>query len=291
MATINTIHDLFQLLRDNPGWADELRTLILTTELIELPRKFDEFVEETRAHNASTDAAIAELQSTGKETQGTVGELQGTVGEIQGTVGELQGTVGEIQGTVGELQGTVGELQGTVGELQGTVGEIQGTMGEFQGTVGEIQGTVKVIQDDIGELKGSNAMTVVLGRPDMIVFALSEDLRREKILTIQDLMDMVRSRPGIVPEDARMSFIGADLVIHTKDSSGGDHYIAAEVSYTVGSNDVDRAIRNAEFLKKLTDKEAHAMVIGNDINGTAAMIIEREGVPWYQLRRHDTRPR
>ena len=70
-----------------------------------------------------------------------------------------------------------------------------------------------------------------------------------------------------------------------------DHYIAAEVSYTVGSNDIDRAIRNAEFLRRLTDKESHAVVVGSDINGTALMIVEREGVTWYQLRRRDTRPR
>ena len=88
-----------------------------------------------------------------------------------------------------------------------------------------------------------------------------------------------------------MSFIEADLVTHAKDGMGEDHYIAAEVSYTVGSNDVDRAIRNAEFLEKLTDKESHAMVVGNEINGMAGIIIEREGIPWYQLRRRDTRPR
>jgi hypothetical protein len=256
MATINTIHDLFQLLRDNPEWADELRTLILTTELIDLPRKFDEFVQETRAHNAAIDTAIAELQSAERNTQSAVKELQGTQKETQSAVKELQGTQKETQSAVKELQGTV-----------------------------------KVIQDDVGELKGSNAITAALRNPDLIVFAFSEDLRRESVFTSQDLIDLLRSRPGVVPEDAKTSFIEADLVIRAKDGKGEDHYIAAEVSYTVGSNDVDRAIRNAEFLRRLTDKESHAIVVGNDINGTAAMIIEREGVPWYQLRRRDTRPR
>ena len=221
MATINTIHDLFHLLRENPEWADELRTLMLTTELIDLPRKFDEFVEETRAHNAKTDVAISELRESQKETQSAVKELQ----------------------------------------------------------------------DDVGELKGSNAINAALRNPDLIVFALSEDLLIEKILTAQDIVAMLRSRPGVVPQDARMSFIEADLMIHAKDLAGEDHYIAAEVSYTVGSGDVDRAIRNTEFLRGLTDKDSHAVVVGNDINGTAQMIVEREGVVWYQLRRRDTRPR
>ena len=132
---------------------------------------------------------------------------------------------------------------------------------------------------------------MVLRRPDLIVFVLSEDLLLEKVLTAQDIGAMIRSRPGIVPQDARMSFVEADLLVQAKDSDGEDHYIAAEVSYTVGSADVDRAIRNAEFLSRLTDKEAHAIVAGSEINGTAAMIVEREGIAWYQLRRRDTRPR
>ncbi len=284
MATINTIHDLFHLLRDNPEWADELRTLILTTELIDLPRKFDEFIQETRAHNAATDTTIAELQGTQRETQSAVKELQGAQKETQSAVKELQGAQRETQSAVKELQGAQRETQSAVKELQGA-------QEETQSAVKELQGTVKVIQDDVGELKGSNAITAALRNPDLIVFAFSEDLRRASVFTSQDLIDLLRSRPGVVPEDAKMSFIEADLVIRAKDGKGEDHYITAEVSYTVGSNDVDRAIRNAEFLRRLTDKESHAIVVGNDINGTAAMIIEREGVPWYQLRRRDTRPR
>lgn len=242
MATINTIHDLFQLLRDNPEWADELRTLMLTTELIDLPRKFDELVEETRAHKTSFDELVEETRTHNAKTDAAISELRDAQKETQNTVSDLQATV-------------------------------------------------KVIQDDVGELKGSNAINAALRSPDLIVFALSEDLLIEKTLTAQDIGAMLRAKPGIVPQDARMSFVEADLMIHAKDSEGEDHYIAAEVSYTVGSNDVDRAIRNAEFLRRLTDKESHAIVVGNDINGTASMIVEREGVAWYQLRRRDTRPR
>ena len=249
MATINTIHDLFQLLRENPEWAAELRTLILTTELIDLPRKFAEFAEETRAHNAATDVAISELRESQKETQSDVKGLQSDVKDLKGAVGELQSTVGELQGTV------------------------------------------KVLQDDVGELKGSNAIAAALRNPEMIVFAISEDLRREAVLTSQDLIDMLRSKPDVVPQEDKMSFLEADLVVRAKDGSDEDHYITAEVSYTVGSNDVDRTIRNAGFLRELTGKQSHAVVVGNEINGTAAMIIEGEGIPWYQLRRRDTRPR
>ena len=157
--------------------------------------------------------------------------------------------------------------------------------------MGGLQETVGDLQDDVGELKGSNAIAAALRNPEMIVFAISEDLKREAVLTSQDLIDMIRSKPDIIPQEDKMSFLEADLVVRAKDGRGEDHYITAEVSYTVGSNDVDRTIRNAGFLRSLTGKQSHAVVVGNHINGTAAMIIEREGIPWYQLRRRETRPR
>ena len=303
MATINTIHDLFQLLRDNPEWADELRRLVLTTELIDLPRKFEEFAEETRTHSASSDAAFNEFvnetfQEFVEETRAHSASSDAAFNEFvnetfQEFVEETRAHSASSDAAFNEF---VNETFNDFVEESRTRQDAAGR--RFNDFVNETHAhnsatdaTIKVIQDDIGELKGSNAMNTVLARPDLIVFALSEDLLIEKILTAQDIGAMIRSRQGVVPQDARMSFVQADLLIHAKDSDGEDHYIAAEVSYTVGSSDVDRAIRNAKFLGELTDKEAHAIVVGSEINGTAAMIIEREGVPWYQLRRRDTRPR
>ena len=285
MATINTIHDLFQLLRDNPEWADELRALILTTELIDLPRKFDEFaaetfykfVKETRAHNAASDAAfkefVEETRACGAATDATFNEF------VKETFYKF------VNETFAEF---VEEVRVRSAATETAFAEF---VEETRVRGATTDATIKTIQDDIGELKGSNAIAAALRNPEMIVFAISEDLRREAVLTSQDLIDMLRSKPDVVPDEARMSFLEADLVVRAKDGSGEDHYITAEVSNTVGSNDVDRTIRNAGFLRELTGKQSHAVVVGNDINGTAAMIIEREGIPWYQLRRRDTRPR
>lgn len=39
MATINTIHDLIRLLRENKEWRDAVRRELLTEELLELPQR------------------------------------------------------------------------------------------------------------------------------------------------------------------------------------------------------------------------------------------------------------
>ena len=38
MTTINDIHDLARILRENPDWAETMRGILLGKELLELPQ-------------------------------------------------------------------------------------------------------------------------------------------------------------------------------------------------------------------------------------------------------------
>jgi len=42
---IDSYWDLLSVLKEHPDWLEELRKLVLTDELMELPKKFDEFVK------------------------------------------------------------------------------------------------------------------------------------------------------------------------------------------------------------------------------------------------------
>ena len=44
MTTISSTADLLRLLREDPDFRDEVRRLLLTQELIELPERFARFV-------------------------------------------------------------------------------------------------------------------------------------------------------------------------------------------------------------------------------------------------------
>ena len=57
MTTINTIEDLARILRDQPTWAEALRALLLTQELLDLPGRFDRFVEAQREFNQAQQEA------------------------------------------------------------------------------------------------------------------------------------------------------------------------------------------------------------------------------------------
>ena len=70
MTTINTIEDLARILREQPTWADALRALLLTQELLDLPGRFDRFVETQQETNRLTDRRLNNIE-------GQLGNLQG----------------------------------------------------------------------------------------------------------------------------------------------------------------------------------------------------------------------
>ena len=67
MTTINNQDDFLEALRNNPQWRDAVRAQILGEDLMQLPVKFDAFVEEQKAQNEKFDAFIEEQRTTPRE--------------------------------------------------------------------------------------------------------------------------------------------------------------------------------------------------------------------------------
>ena len=84
MTTINTIEDLARILRDQPTWAEALRALLLTQELLDLPVRFDRFVEAQQETNRLTDRRLNAIDGRLDRIDGRLGNLQG--GQYERTV-------------------------------------------------------------------------------------------------------------------------------------------------------------------------------------------------------------
>ncbi len=84
MTTINTIEDLARILRDQPTWAEALRALLLTQELLDLPGRFDRFVEAQQKANEAQ-------QETNRLTDQRLNAIEGRLGNLEG--GQYERTV------------------------------------------------------------------------------------------------------------------------------------------------------------------------------------------------------
>ena len=270
MTTINTIEDLIRVLDENPEWLEALRKRLLTRDLLELPAKFDRFVEETNARFDRVEASIGELRA----------DVSGLQTDVSGLRAEGKGMRDDIRG----LQADGKEMQEDIKGLRDDVGRLQDNVGELQADGKGMRDDIRSLRAEVGTLKGWRAWDFV--REDPSDIAEEMGLTYVKSLRRSDLTRLVRfsDKSGIEPSDLQ-SFRLADLIMEAIDQAGETCYIAVEISFTVDERDTDRAIRNSAFLTRFTGQPSYPAVSGIYRDNRIDALTESGEVFWYQLPR------
>lgn len=153
---------------------------------------------------------------------------------------------------------------------------------KLEGKHDKLEAQVKSLQDDVGMLKGAHARSAAIREASSI--AREMNFYRTKNLSQDDLWALIDcADTADIPKNVLRSFRRADLIMEATDQDGKTCYIAVEISFTVNGRDTTRALRNAEFLTRFTDKPAHAAVVGLRRDDRIHDLIKRGDVFWYQL--------
>ena len=88
MTAINNQDDFLEALGNNPQWRDAVRSQILGEELLQLPVKFDAFVEEHRATHINIDARLDRIESDTGTLKGDFARTR-TVQDAQGIASDM----------------------------------------------------------------------------------------------------------------------------------------------------------------------------------------------------------
>ncbi len=139
------------------------------------------------------------------------------------------------------------------------------------------------LEDRTGMLVGAHARNEALKE----VVLLSRDMgmaKMRRLWSFEDVDALVHAgdTTGIPANDLR-SFRRADAIVEVADDEGRTCYIAAEVSFTVNGRDTSRAIRNAEYMTRLTGDRAYPAVMGVHIDEQVLDTVESGEVYWYRL--------
>ncbi len=193
MTTINDISDLARILRDRPDWADTLRSLLLTQELLELPARFAQMVDAMNTITPKLD-------------------------------------------------------------------RLEEGQNRLDTRLLNVENDVRTLKQDVGPLKGGQARS----RAERDTHRMARTVNC-RLVTLKDpgwLEDLLENNNGggLSPGD-QDSFINADLVIEAVHRLTREVcYITAEVSYTTHDEDLARAVRNADLVRRFTGKETFALV-------------------------------
>ena len=105
MTTINNQDDFLEALRNNPQWRDAVRAQILGDDLMELPAKFDAFVEEQKAHNEKLDGFVQKIDTFVEEQGTTHANLDARLDRIDTRLDRIDTRLDRMEGDTGTLKG------------------------------------------------------------------------------------------------------------------------------------------------------------------------------------------
>ena len=103
MTTINTIQDLLQLLRDQPQWAEELRGILLSKELQDLPAAVRELAQAFREGTAATDQRLTALETDTAQLKADTAQLKGDMGRLRGAEYERRAEDSAVHRTLTQM--------------------------------------------------------------------------------------------------------------------------------------------------------------------------------------------
>ena len=188
MTTAMTdIADLVKILREQPEWAETLRAVLLTKELLELPEKlaqltarFEEFValqtetnqrvaeqlarlteqvtrltEQQAQLTARLEEFIVEQRETNRIVAERLARLEADTAELKATTGRLETDMSELKATTGRLETDVAELKATTGRLETDVVELKSDMSELKADTAELKADTAELKSDMTGVKAT----------------------------------------------------------------------------------------------------------------------------------------
>ncbi len=121
--------------------------------------------------------------------------------------------------------------------------------------------------------------------------ARSMELRRIRTLDGDEIWDLTQDNDvGDIRAGDIESFREADLIMEAEDADGQRHYVAVEVSYSGNGRDADRALRDAQLMRRFTAQSSYAAVAGTRVNNRVQEMIDGGLVHWYRILDKDIEP-
>jgi archaellum component FlaC len=229
---IHTFEDLLNVLKAEPMWLEELRKLILTSDLLKLPERFEEFV-----------------QKDFKELNDRVDRMEQ----------EMRGLIDRVDGMEQEMIGLKDEVKG----LKQRVEKIDERLTKVESDVEVLKEDVRTLKNDVAELKGSDFERKV--RENAPAY-LGKLIRKCKVLDkaiIADQLDEALDA-GRITEEEREEALSVDLVAegYLRVEPQKKVLVVAEVSVKSDKVDVERAHKRSKLVEKAFGMLTIPAVIG-----------------------------
>jgi len=161
--TVADFHDLARLLYDHPEWRAELRRLVLTDEMLELPALVRQLAESQRAMAqelralAQEQHALAEAQ---RRTEERVGRLELALAELAEAQRRTEERVGRLELALAELAEAQRRTEERVGRLELALAELAEAQRRTEESLRKLSEAHAQLEDHFGQFQAVFGATV-----------------------------------------------------------------------------------------------------------------------------------
>lgn len=244
-----------QAIREDQGFREEARALLLTPEVLNLP-------EQMAALTARVDRFIMAQEAINAAQQEINQAVEIRLSRLEEQVVNLTTQVANLTTQVANLTAQVSKLTERVDDLTTQVGHLQGSDLEFR-----VQGRIHSLIHRHLKFRGSQVLKSQSVHPSQSFYNF-----------LYDAVDRNR-----ITDDDIVQILATDLVLRARlPDSTEQVYVAVEVSRTVGNDDITRARERADLLAAAAGAQGRAVVIGTFIPEPQRKLADTLGVALFQ---------
>ena len=265
-TAVADIADLVKILREQPEWAETLRSVLLSKELLELPEKLAQLTAQVTRLTSRLEEFIAEQREINRRFAEQLAQLTAQVSRLTEQVAQLTARLEEFIAEQREinrvfaerltrLETDMAEVKADTAELKVGLRRLEGRVGSLAGTVGRLQGA-ELERKIHANIAGMVCTPLGIRRPRVLKSILAA--------TVPELFDLLD--PAL--DDGRInrtqfdSLMQTDIILAAREGNAQPVYVAIEISRTVYDEDLDRARERADILAAASGVPALALVIG-----------------------------
>jgi len=270
---VSDFHDLVSLLEQHPEWRTELRRLLLSEEILDLPDLVREMVEGQKR----TDEMIRQLTEAQTRTDEQIRQLTARVDDLAQRLEQLTARVDDLTQRLEQLTARVDDLTQRLEQLTQDIQAIGRRLDQLTAAVTALTESQQRIGDDVAKMKEFYLEQRYYTRAPAYFGRI---IRRVRAVDYGDLCQILEDAMdrGILSEAERDDLLETDVVIHgRKQTDGEEVYLIVEVSWGIGLGDIERVLKRAQTFTKLGWKTL-PVVAGGWASADVREAAKRDGV-------------
>ncbi len=228
---------------------------------------------ETEARLARLEETVAQLLESHRQAEARLARMEETVAQLLEAHRQAEARLARLEEAYQRAEVRLTRLEETAAQLQQTVWELSLAVSRLSDRVETLVDVQKHMLEDLGKLKGD--MMEIRYRDKAPAYFGSPLFRRVRAVPDHQVADWLEDaiERGEATWDDRKAVMSADLVVRGILPDGEEAYLLVEISWGIGVEDVERAVKQAAVLRK-TGRRVIPTVAGHWITEDARAMAE-----------------